>query len=388
MPETLTAVAVLSVASWIVLVFFRHGFWRADQKLAAELPSPHVWPSVVAVVPARNEAETVAECLGALAAQSYKGRFSVLLVNDSSDDGTPEAARRAAGTASAHPVRVLDAPPLEHGWAGKLWALESGLKELKTGGSQPDYLWFTDADVIHESDVLERLVAKAECDDVAMVSLMVRLACESFWERLLVPAFIFFFQMLYPFPAINDRSSRIAGAAGGCVLVKASALEAAGGLEAMKDRLIDDCALGRAIKSSGHGIWLGLAENSLSLRRYLKLSEFWRMVARSAYVQLRHSPILLAGSVAGMILTFLAAPVMVVTFPLHGNGFAGALAAVSCLAMAMAYGPTLRYHGLAQLHAVLLPFAALLYTLMTVHSALRHWAGAGSNWKERAYNSG
>ena len=388
MPDGLTLAAGLSVAAWVVLLVFRYGFWKCDQRLGGDAVRMEDWPSVAAIVPARNEAGTVANCLNALGAQDYPGRFSVLLVNDSSTDGTGETARRTAvEAASPHPIRVIDAPALEAGWAGKLWALESGLGFTSERGEEPDYLWFTDADIIHQPRVLQSLVAKAQQDDLAMVSLMVKLACRSFWEQLLVPAFIFFFQMLYPFPAINDRSNRSAGAAGGCILLKAEALKSAGGLAAMKDRLIDDCALGQAVKSNGNGIWLGLAAHSDSLRRYLNLGEFWQMVARSAYVQLRHSPVLLVVSVAGMALTFMAGPVLLLTAPFHGNAAAGLLAAVSTLAMAVAYTPTLKYHGLAKGHALLLPFAALLYMCMTIHSAIRHWIGAGSSWKERVYSA-
>ena len=242
-----------------------------------------------------------------------------------------------------------------------------------------------DADVIHPPDTLGRLVAKAENDDLALVSLMVRLPCESFWERLLVPAFIFFFQMLYPFRAINDRSNIIAGAAGGCILLKSRSLEEAGGLAAMKDHLIDDCALARIVKQNGNGIWLGLAEGSRSLRRYMELSEFWHMVARSAFVQLRHSTGLLAASLCGMVITFVAPPLIVVGYPLHGDTPAAGLAAAVWVAIIVAYRPCLRYHGLNPAYGIALPLASLLYLGMTVHSAVRHWVGMGPDWKNRSY---
>ncbi len=380
------ALAGASALAWVILVFFRNGFWRCDQRLASALKPPTIWPSVVALVPARNEEDSIAACLQSLAAQSYDGKFSVVIVNDNSTDRTSSVARRAARDAGVKPqIWIIDAPPLETGWAGKLWALQHGIAALPSGVDAPDYLWLTDADVLHSADALTKLVAKAEQDGLAMVSLMVRLACESFWERLLVPAFIFFFQMLYPFRAVNSENSKVAGAAGGCILLKRAALEEAGGLAAMKDRLIDDCALARIIKQNGSPIWLGLAEHSRSLRRYIELSEFWHMVARSAFVQLRHSTFLLALSVAGMVVSFIAAPLIVVSYPLHGGLAAAVLASASWFAMTLCILPCLQYHKLNAAYATLLPVAAVLYLGMTLHSAFRYWFGTGSDWKSRTY---
>lgn len=375
-----------SALAWLILACFRNGFWRCDQKLPAHTDPPDRWPSVVALVPARNEENTIAECLKSLAAQSYEGTFSVVIINDNSTDRTSSVARQAARASGVKPqVWIIDAPPLEPGWAGKLWALQHGIDALPTGAEAPDYLWLSDADVVHPTDALSRLVAKAERDGLAMASLMVRLACESFWERLLVPAFIFFFQMLYPFRAINNPESKVAGAAGGCVILKRTALRGAGGLTALKDRLIDDCALAQIIKHDGNRIWLGLAENSASLRRYLELSEFWHMVSRSAFVQLRFSNALLALSILGMLIAFIAAPVVALTYPLHGSLAAALIACASWLAMTLCLVPCLRYHKLNVAYGLLFPVAAALYLGMTVHSALRHWSGAGSDWKSRSY---
>ena len=226
MDNLLIALASASLAAWGMLLLFRHGFWRADQRLDDEPTAPARWPDVVALVPARNEETSVAHCLGALAEQDYPGGFSVILINDGSTDKTAEAARQAAGKTIEHEhrIKVIDAPPLETGWAGKLWALQHGIDHVASSSPAADYFWFTDADIVNDPDTLRRLVAKAETEDLAMVSLMVRLACTSLWERLLVPAFIFFFQMLYPFRAINDRSQSVAGAAGGCVLVHAAGI--------------------------------------------------------------------------------------------------------------------------------------------------------------------
>lgn len=387
MDSLLVSLACASLVAWAVLLTFRHGFWRCDQRLKVCRNKPEHWPSVVALVPARNEEATVAQCLGALAGQDYPGPFSIVLINDASTDRTAEIAHRVSGNRAigGHSVGVLDAEPLVPGWAGKLWALQHGVDHALKDAPAAKYYWFTDADIVHAPDTLRRLVAKAESEDLAMVSLMARLPCASPWERLLVPAFIFFFQMLYPFRAINSPAHRLAGAAGGCILLSARALEEAGGLKALKDRLIDDCALGALIKRSGHNIWLGLADSSRSLRGYPALGEFWRMVARSAFVQLKHSGWLLIGSVAGMVVAFLSAPAIVVTYPFHENPVAACICAVSWASMSVAYMPTVRYQGLPAMYSLLLTPAAFLYILMTIDSARCHWMGRGPHWKDRAY---
>ena len=381
-----TTLAALSAVSWIVLLFFRHGFWRADQRLAGEQHGPARWPDVTALVPARNEQEHIEACLTGLGGQDYPGAFQVLVINDSSTDDTASIARRCAARPDlGHPVDVIDAPDLKAGWAGKLWALDHGTRHIAALGARPEFFWLSDADVVHDPAALRRLVAKAEADGLAMVSLMVRLACASFWERLLVPAFVFFFQMLYPFPAINDPSSPAAGAAGGCILLRRSVLERAGGISAIKDQLIDDCALAARIKNTGAAIWVGLATESHSLRRYDRLPEFWWMVVRSAFVQLGYSSLLLVVSVLGMIITFICAPLIIVSFPLHNSAEAALLGVISWTLMCISYIPTVRYHMLETPRCMTLPAASALYMIMTVHSAVRHWRGLGQNWKNRAY---
>ena len=385
MNNWLVALSAASVVAWVVLVFFRWRFWTMDQRLPAIRARLDEWPGVTALVPARNEEDTIAACLTALAAQDYAGAFRVVVINDDSTDLTRETAVQASGSSGRIAIEVLDAPPLEAGWAGKLWALQHGLERVRAAETSEDFLWLTDADVVHAPDTLSRLVAHAQAGDRALVSLMVKLTCSGFWERMLVPAFIFFFQMLYPFRAVNDRRSRIAGAAGGCILVRADALREAGGLAAVKEALIDDCALARLIKKRGHDVWLGLGESSSSLRPYSGLAEFWRMVARSAFVQLRFSYILLTISMIGMAIAFLSAPVVIISFFLHENIWALGLSGLSWTMMSLAYVPCLRYHGLSGLRAPFLPFAAFLYLLMTIHSAARYLTGTGSNWKNRAY---
>lgn len=372
-------------AAWIYLAFFRHDFWRADQLLPP--PSERVdWPSVAAIVPARNEEETIGACVASLAAQDYPGPFVIHVVDDQSSDRTADEARKAAnGHGGRISVEVIQAPPIESGWAGKLWAVDHGIRNACRGTQKPDYLWLTDADIVHGPGVLRALVDKADRNRLGLDSLMVRLACRSFWERLLVPAFIYFFQMLYPFPAINDRANRIAGAAGGCALVTREALEAVGGIATIRSQLIDDCALAMTIKRSGWPVWVGLAQESHSLRGYETLISFWRMVTRSAFVQLRYSNLLLVFTLVGMSITFLVAPVIVITFPLHGHWLATVLAAGAWALQAHTYRPTLELYGLSPFRSLTLPAAALLFMLMTLHSAVDHWRGRGQSWKGRRY---
>jgi hopene-associated glycosyltransferase HpnB len=379
----LLPVAGLALAAWAWLLLLHGRFWLADQRLPAASPAPPRWPDVVAVVPARNEADVIGRAIAGLLAQDYPGAFRVVLVDDESGDGTADAARSAAGARAAR-LTVLRAPPREPGWVGKLWALESGLRSVAT---PPAYWWLTDADIGHPPDTLRRLVAKAEADRRALVSLMVRLWCQSLWERLLIPAFVYFFQQLYPFARVNDDRSRVAAAAGGCLLLRADTLAAAGGLAAMKSAVIDDCALAALAKPvarrQGLGIWLGLADGSHSLRPYAGLGEIWRMVARSAYTQLRHNPLLLLGTILGMALLYLAPPLIALGWPWHGDALAGALATGAWLLMAASEVPTLRLYRLSPLRALLLPLAGLLYTAMTLDSARRHWRGRGATWKGR-----
>lgn len=382
------ALGALSLTIWFYLILGRDGFWRADQRLALGGASVGPMPGVVAIVPARNEEETVGRCLESLARQNYAGALSIILVNDASTDAT---AARAEETLARHtaerPWRIAVAPPLAKGWTGKLSALNAGLEEAKAFAPDASFIWLTDADIVHGPGTLAGLVAKAGegCD---LVSLMVKLHCESPWERLLIPAFVFFFQMLYPFPAVNARPSRVGGAAGGCILLKRAALEGVGGLEAIKGALIDDCALAQALRRRGFQLWLGLAEASRSLRAYRGLSDLWQMVARTAYTQLRYSPVLLAGTLLGLAATFLLPPLLLLGLPFHQSGAAALLGGIAWIFMALAYLPTWRFYGGSLQGSLGLPLAASLYAAMTLDSARRHWRGSGGQWKERAYDFG
>jgi hopene-associated glycosyltransferase HpnB len=268
------------------------------------------------------------------------------------------------------------------GWVGKMWAVATGVRAAAARAPGARWLWLTDADVEHAPDTLRRLVAKGEAERLDLVSLMVKLHCASGWERLLIPAFVYFFQKLYPFPRINDPRARTAGAAGGCMLVRREALERAGGVEAVRGAVIDDCALGAALKARGP-VWVGLAEREWSFRPYAGLHEIWAMVARSAYTQLRHSPWLLAGTVLGLSLVYLAPPLLALGLPWHGSLAAAALGAAAWALMAWTWLPTLRLYGLAPLRALSLPVAGLLYLGMTVDSARLHHRGRGALWKGR-----
>ncbi len=380
-PET--AGGLIAVAIWAWLLVFRNGFWRADQRLGEAPPDPDSWPGVVAVVPARDEAATVGAAVASLLGQSYPGALSVVVVDDASTDGTAEAARGA--DAGSGFLRVIEGAPLEAGWTGKLWAVEQGLREADRTAPEAEYVLFTDADIEHHPGNLLRLVAKARSDGLDLVSLMALLRCESPWERLLIPAFVFFFQKLFPFPRVNDPNRATAAAAGGCMLVRRAALERAGGIRAIRGRLIDDCALAALIKPHGP-IWLGLSERTRSIRAYDRLADIWNMVARTAYEQLGCSPAALGGTVIGMAAVYLLGPAAVVAGVVAGDGAAVSAGLSSWLLMWIAYRPTSRLYRQAPWRILLLPVAAVLFTLMTIDSAFCHWRGRGGAWKGRKYS--
>ncbi len=374
--------AVIALGAWVVLVLFRGAFWRADQRLDGPVPGRGPWPGVVVVVPARNEAATIGRCVASLLAQDYPGPLSIVVVDDGSDDGTAEAARRAA--AGSERLSVVTAAAAAAGWTGKLWAVAQGLAEAETVAPGAPFVLFTDADIEHDAENLRRLVSKAEAAGLDLVSVMALLHCRSAWERLLIPAFVFFFQKLYPFPRVNDPERPEAAAAGGCMLVRRAALRRAGGVEAIRDRLIDDCALGTRIKRAGP-IWLGLTGSVRSLRVHPRLEDTWTMVARTAFEQLGHSAAALVVTVFGMVVLYLVPPAATFAGPAAGDAVAGLAGLTAWSLMAVAYRPTLRLYGQPAWRGLLLPLAALLFTLMTVDSARRHWKGHGGAWKGRSY---
>ncbi len=369
--------ALIPVAIWLYLLAGRGMFWvMAERDDADAPPEPAQWPSVIAVVPARNEADVIARSIGSLLAQDYRGSFRIVLVDDQSEDGTTQAARELA---AADKLEIVTGSPRPAGWAGKVWAMKQGTAQAGT----PDYVWFTDADIDHKPDNLRSLVARAEAKHLVLTSLMVKLHCKRFVEAYLIPAFVFFFDMLYPFAWVNDPKNKTAAAAGGCMLVKRTALEAAGGIDVIAGEIIDDCALGRALKAQGP-IWLGLTERASSIRPYAGLQEIRRMIARSAYAQLGYSPLALAGTLVGMIVVYVAAPY----FALAARDSAQASGILAWAAMALAYQPILKFYRVSPLWGAVMPLIGLIYSLFTFDSAIQHWRGRGGMWKGRAQAKG
>jgi len=384
-----TGIGILSLAIWLYLIALRGGYWRASERLSKTHAAPPAWPAVIAIVPARNEADVIGPAITSLLTQDYPGRLDVVLVDDHSNDDTARHALQAAkDSGRAEALRIVQARPLPAGWSGKLWALAEGAEHVQGA----DFLWLSDADIAHEPDNLRRLVGKAVAERRDLVSLMVALSCRGAWERLLIPPFVYFFQMLYPFPWVNDARKRTAAAAGGCVLLRREALEQAGGFAAIKGELIDDCALARLIKHRspqgsrpGGNIWIGLATTAQSIRPYQGLGEIWRMVARSAYTQLRHSPVVLAGTLAALVLTFLVPPALVLTAPVHGDVPAALAGLAAWVLMTASAWPTFALYRQSTWLTGLLPVAAAFYCAMTFDSALRHWRGRGGAWKGRVH---
>ena len=388
------ALTGIALAIWVGLLCFRGQFWRADQCLDVQVNGLEVWPSVCAVIPARNEAELLPVTLRSLLVQDYPGPFTTVLVDDHSTDGTANVAQSVAEALDTSRLHVVSAEPLPAGWTGKLWAMEQGVRQAQTLTPPPDYFLLTDADIEHDSANLRRLIAKAKQENLDLVSLMVLLRCQSFWEQFLIPAFVFFFQKLYPFRWVNNPSNSTAAAAGGCILIAREALTRIGGIQAVRQALIDDCALAEAVKCGGVAdnvstkgrIWLGLSSLTRSLRPYPSLATIWEMVARTAFTQLNYSPWMLLGTLIGMTLIYVVSPVGAIFGVVTGN-WPMAIAGLSgWLLMAYAYLPTLRLYACSPLLAFCLPAIALLYTLMTLDSALRHWRGQGGAWKGRVYS--
>jgi hopene-associated glycosyltransferase HpnB len=384
----LLGVAGTSLGVWLVLLLARGGFWRARERLDRTAPERSSWPAVVAVVPARNEVEVIGRTIRALVEQDYPGPLAVILVDDHSEDGTAMAAMTAAEAGGrAARLTIVPSRALPAGWTGKLWALSEGLRHAQDIAPEASFVWFTDADIAHDPRSLRRLVHKAESENRDLVSLMVLLSCGGFWEKLLIPPFVFFFAMLYPFAWVNDPRRRTAAAAGGCMLLRRAALARAGGLAPIRAAIIDDCALARLVKrkggEGGGSIWLGLTSDVRSVRPYEGLAGVWSMVKRSAYDQLAYSALLLTLTVLGMAIVYVVPPLVLLAYPLHGQGLAAGVAALAWLLMSVAFWPTLRLYRQPAWMAPLLPLAGLLYAAMTVDSALAHARGRGGAWKGR-----
>jgi hopene-associated glycosyltransferase HpnB len=379
-------VAALSLGIWLCLLLFWGNFWRADCRLDRSQVLSH-YPTVYAVVPARNEEEVIAASLTSLLHQDYVGQFNLVLVDDNSGDRTTEIAlETAAQLGKSDLLKVIRGQPLVSGWKGKLWAMHQGIESVSTQANTPDYWLFTDADIQHDIHNLTQLVTKAEIANLDLVSLMVLLRCQSFWEKLLIPAFVFFFQKLYPFAWVNNPEISMAAAAGGCVLISNHALTKIGGIARIKNALIDDCTLAQAVKSSGKNIWLGLSETTISLRGYDNLKVIWDTIARTAYTQLNYSPLLLAGTVIGMVMVYLIAPIGIGWGLVTDNWLVFGICTVIWLLMSLAYFPTIRLYKISWAWAGLLPAIAFLYTLMTIDSAIKYYQGNGGAWKGRTYD--
>ena len=383
MPEILLFLTFGCCLAWFYLLLFHQNFWRADQRLEPEAQNLDAWPEVAVIVPARDEADVIKKTLSSLTDQDYPGSFSIFLVDDNSSDGTGDLARQVQGLA---PLHVISAPPLIDGWTGKLAALQHGITEASKQMPDHQFLFLTDADIEHPSTELRQLVRKSKTENLDLASLMARLHCSSKWERLLVPAFVFFFQKLYPFPGINNHQSHYAGAAGGVMLLRRKHLELVGGLKAIKDAVIDDCALASLIKKNHGRIWLGLADDTYSIRPYHGLANIWNMVVRTAFTELNYRYLRLLGAVFGMVFIYLFGPLLFLSYPSHGFVGATLLGLLSWLLMSFAYFPTIIYHRVPVIWTLTLPLAGLLYTCMTLNSALRHLRKKGSGWKGRTYS--
>jgi hopene-associated glycosyltransferase HpnB len=394
----LSALAILSASAWCVLTFGRGSFWREpgarfsdEHRIDPLTTQEEAGIHVAAVIPARNEADVVAHSLPSLVDQRYDGRIGITLVDDHSGDGTAVVARRECLLLEhAGRLKIISARPLEPGWTGKLNALQSGVADTQAAGSTPDFWLFTDADIRHDPENVRELVAWAVRERLDLASLMVQLHCdpENPWERLLVPAFVYFFMLLYPFGWARDPQRRVAAAAGGCVLISDAALARIGGLASIASRIIDDCSLAANVKAAGGRIDLRLTGHAESLRPYGSLGGIWGMVKRSAFTQLGESYPMVALTVAGMALLYAVPPVALAAGVSRRKPWTALWGAAAWGLMAATYKPTVRMYKLRPADALTLPLAAVLYTAMTVDSALAHARKRGGGWKGRTYGAG
>ncbi|HEY2114903.1 MAG TPA: glycosyltransferase [Candidatus Angelobacter sp.] len=397
----LIAAGVLTLLIWTYLVFARGGFWR----ISSALPPLHVTGDasdessiseravrVAVIIPARNEADVVDRVVRSMLRQSGQKAIHIFLVDDGSADSTAQFARAAAmSIGQSEDLTVVPGKPLPSGWSGKLWALEQGIELARQ--TKPDFFLFTDADIEHAPDSLSSLVAIAQSGPYDLASFMVKLHCQSVAEKLLIPAFVYFFFKLYPPAWIANPRRGTAGAAGGCILIRPAALDKAGGIAAIRQEVIDDCSLAARVKHAGGRLWLGASATTCSIRPYGSFSEIGRMISRSAFSQLRHSTLLLLLSMMGMAATYLLPPALVLCGVLNGipggshRAAPAALvvgtAAAAWLLMIVSYLHVLRLYRLNLLWALALPVAAIFYVGATFHSAVEYWSGRGGQWKGR-----
>jgi len=377
-PLSPTFLAAIPLAIWIYLFLARGNFWQLRED-ALKPKTLGNWPRVVAVVPARNEAATVSQTLLSLLKQDYPGGFSIIIVDDHSEDGTAALAQKVANESGASQrVKIHSATPLAPGWTGKLWALNEG---IELAASQlPEFLWFTDADIEHAPDTLRRLVSRAETESLDLASLMVLLQAKTIPEHLLIPPFLYFFLMLYPPRWIADPKASTAGAAGGCILLRRNVLAPIGGIASIRGEVIDDCALARAVKRNSGRIWMGLTRTSASLRSYGTFAEIRDLIARAAFTQLHYSFALLIATLSGLFATYLLAWTLFFAYP----GEAWVLVDTAIALMTATFLVTVRFYNLSAAWALTLPVAAVFYGYATCVSAARYWLGRGGQWKGRA----
>ena len=373
---------VIGLLAWLYLVLAHGRFWRVRRLGAPKLPPAKITAAIAVVIPARNEADVIGKAVRSLLRQTCADSLRIFVVDDNSTDGTAEAARQAANELSqAEQLTVLAGRSLPDGWTGKLWAVQQGIEQALT--LHPQFLLLTDADIEHAPDNLATLIALAESGGYDLVSFMVKLHCRSLAEKFLLPAFVFFFFLLYPPEWIRDPRRKTAGAAGGCMLIRPVALERIGGIAAIRQEIIDDCALARAVKSTGGKVWLGVTGETRSLRPYNSLGEIEHMIARTAFNQLRHSAWLLLGAIAGMTLLYLLPLAMLAS----GRLLLAAIGGAAYLLMSAMYFPMVRFYGLNPLWALTLPLSAVFYMGATIHSAMKFWRGRGGEWKGRAQDN-
>lgn len=372
-------IAALSCLIWVYLIVARGRFWGITlPKVPTEAAAPAAAPRIAVIIPARNEADIIPQTIQSLLAQNYPGPLRIYVVDDESSDDTPGIIRKAQANAPDR-LRLISALPLPAGWTGKMWALSQGVQQASEFA--PDYFLFTDADIVHTPDSVALLVTLAQAGQRDLVSMMVKLRCDSLPERALIPAFVFFFFMLYPPAWVNSTKHRTAAAAGGDILVRADALARIGGIASIRNELIDDCALARAIKRNG-SIWLGLTESARSIRPYVTFGIIGRMISRNAFYQLRHSLWLLVGTIAGLAITYIAPPLLL----FHG-GWTTLLAAVAWVSMTLSFLPMVRFYSLSPVWAPMLPLIAAFYAGATIHSAVQYWMGRGGEWKDRVQDT-
>ncbi len=383
-PDMSLALGIVSVAVWIYLICGRGGYWRGAIRDATEASHPasnlYRWPVVTAIIPARNESEFIGASVQSLLRQEYPGQLNVFVVDDDSNDDTAAVALRTANAVPDRQTTVIRSKGPAFGWTGKLSALNEGI--AAAGQANPYYLLLTDADIVHEPDTVAWLVGQALAGEYVLVSLMAKLRCESFAERSHVPAFIYFFQMLFPFAWVCRADSVVAAAAGGCILVRADALAGAGGIAGIRNALIDDCSLAAKLKTIGP-IWLGLTDRVHSVRPYDSMRDVKQMISRSAYAQLRYSPLLLAATAIGLLMTFIAPPLLAV----FAAGLPQYLGLAAWLAMALSFIPTLRFYRLSPFWSLALPAIALLYLYYTFNSAYQYLRRRGGQWKGRVHDA-